>query len=360
MMPTDFRQTLFTFLSHKTNKGCRVSEPCGRALRNFDANRMPLAALVLLLAWCTGGWTKHSDHVQEMPFKLYQDHVVIIAGSLGGSEQRNLLIDTGTNPTVVDIAVAHELGLDHAVKQSGTLSVVDGVVQSYYAVLPRMEFGPVHQDSMTVAVTNLSWIREKIGIRVDAVIGWDALAEHNFQINYESRKISFGDVRMPKQSVPVVEGDRLLMVNAQLNGETVKLMVDTGGSGLVLFANELPKSSSWLTLGTTSKLSNLAGQSMLREVQLKELRIGGTNLDGTIASIAGKPTCCKVQGVLGVSAVQFKRIVFDLEQRRVGFELRDQSAYEAVGVSPCGASYEATLCRDPSTPSRQPLPNPSR
>ena len=330
------------------------------ALRKLDPSRVLFVSLLLLLALGTAGWTKHSDHVQEIPFKLYQDHVLIVAGTLGGLEQRNLLIDTGTNPTVLDTAVAHELGIDRLVKQSGTLSVVDGVVQSYYAVLPKMEIGPVHQDSLTVAVTNLSWIREKIGIRVDAVIGWDALAGHNFQINYESKKISFGDVRMPKQSVPVAEADRLLMVNAQLNGETVKLMVDTGGSGLVLFANELPQSSSWLTLGTTSKLSNLAGQSMLREVQLKQLRIGGTNLDGSIASIAGKPTCCKVQGVLGVSAQQFKRVVFDFEHQKVGFELREQNGFEAAGTSPCGAPYEASLCRDPSTPSRQPLPNPTR
>jgi predicted aspartyl protease len=359
MMPTRFRKTLSTFPSHNTSRGCRVSRLCGPPVRKFKPTRLLFVALVLLLTLGTGGWTKHSDHVQ-IPFKLYQNHVVIVTGSLGGLEQRNLLIDTGTNPTVVDSSVAQELGLDRTAKQSGTLSVVDGVVKSYYAVLPTMGFGPVHRESMTIAVTNLAWIREQIGVRVDAVIGWDALADHNFQIDYESRKISFGDVKVPKSSVPVAEADRLLMVNAQLNGETVKLMLDTGGSGLVLFANELPKSSSWLTLETTSKLSNLAGHSVLREIQLKELRIGTTNLDGSIASIAGAPTCCKVQGVLGVSALQFKRIVFDFEHRRVGFELRDQGAFEALGVAPCGPSYESSLCRDPSTPSRQPHSNPAR
>jgi predicted aspartyl protease len=340
-----------TFKPHGSNSARRAGKVfafCGRfAFGKMHAAPTLFLCSVSLLALTNDVWAKHSDAVREIPFTLYQNHLVIAVGSLGGSERRNLMIDTGTNPTMVDDATAGELGLERLSRSGGSISVVDGSVTTYHSILPMLDLGPIHREAMPVAVTDLSWIREQIGIQVDAVIGLDVLAQLNFQIDYPSRRISFGAIRIPRSAVPMQEADHLLIVQAKVNGEPAKLVVDTGGSSLILFAERLPQSTSWRTLGATGKLSNLAGDAELQKVQLKELRIGETSLSDSIAFVGKTSTCCKFQGILGISTRKFKRISFDFRRRLVGFELQETDAnlMESLDAPACESLFELPVCR---------------
>jgi predicted aspartyl protease len=337
-----------TFKSHGSNFAPRAGKVfafCGGiAFGKMHAAQTLFLFSVSLLALTNDVWAKHSDAVREIPFKLYQNHWVLAVGSLGGSEQRNLMIDTGTNPTLVDDSTAGELGLVRDSRSLGSTSVVYGSVPTYHSILPTLDLGPIHREAMPVAVTDLSWLREQIGIQVDAVIGLDVMAQLNFQIDYQSRRISFGAIRIARSAVPMEQADRLLTVQATLNGEPAKLIVDTGGSSLILFAQRLPQSS-WRTLGATVKLSNMAGNAELEKVQLKELRIGETNLSDSIALVGKTAMCCNFQGILGISARKFKRIGFDFRRQLVGFELQDTQVMESFDVPACEPLFESPVCR---------------
>jgi predicted aspartyl protease len=285
-----------------------------------SACRTVIVTTLFLFVVITGSAAKRSDAL-EIPFTLYRNHLVVTEGILSGQAKRNVLIDTGTNVSIIDTAAADELGLQRTA--TGNVTVVDGVTQTYFAVLPNIELGPMHRENLMVAVSNLSWLRDQTGIRVDAVIGVDALETANFQIDYASRKIHFGPVRIPRSAVPILQENGLLTIRAELNGTPAKLLVDTGGSALILFAGELPQANEWETMGTPIRMSNLAGHTDLRQVQLNEARIGKVNLSGSLALVAGNATCCHLQGVLGISQVQFKRVTFDFARRLVGFELQN-------------------------------------
>jgi predicted aspartyl protease len=345
MIRFEFRHTLVTFHSSTLHRADNVSASLVR-ISPPKAKAFPTACLFMLplLALSTAGWAKRSEEVQEIPFKLYRNHLVVVVGSLGRLEQKNLLIDTGTNPTVVDEATAQELGLEQIDQSTVRVNVVDAMVPTYYSILPKLGVGPLSHEAMRVAVSNLSWLHDQAGIRVDAVIGLDVLSQVNFQIDYQSKRISFGAIRVPRWAVPMVSADHLLMVQAKLNGIPAELMVDTGGSSLVLFAEKLPKSGGWQTLGTKVTFSNLAGHTALQKVLLKGLRIGETDLSGTIALVADTPACCDFQGILGISGRQFKRITFDFKRHLVGFELQATNVADSFGTSACEASFEPPLC----------------
>lgn len=348
-----FPCTLTIYLSQIAGRtGDIVSSWGGFLFGKINPVQPLLLLIVPLVALTSDGWAKHSDAVREIPFKLYGNHVVVAVGRLGRLEQRNLVIDTGTTPTMVDDATAHELGLEQVGHSNGSINVVNGKVPTSYSILPTLDLGPIHRESMPVAVANLSWLREQAGIRVDAVIGLEVLAQINFQIDYQSKKLSFGAIRIPRSAVPMADTDRLLMVQAKLNGLPARLMVDTGGSAVVLFAGTLPQSTNWRTLGSSAKFSNLAGQTVLRKVQLKELKIGDTDLSGTIALLGETPACCAFQGILGISARQFKRIVFDFRRHLVGFELQDSAVLESFEPQSCGASWNSAVCRNANINSR--------
>ena len=51
------------------------------------------------------------DERQRTPFELHQRHLVVIEGSIGPLNGLNLLIDTGTIPSMVDTRIARKLRL---------------------------------------------------------------------------------------------------------------------------------------------------------------------------------------------------------------------------------------------------------
>jgi hypothetical protein len=51
------------------------------------------------------------ETVAEVPFELYQHHLIVTKGSIGPLNGLSLLIDTGTIPSMVDVRIARKLHL---------------------------------------------------------------------------------------------------------------------------------------------------------------------------------------------------------------------------------------------------------
>ena len=47
----------------------------------------------------------------DLPFQLVQQHLIVVKGSIGGLQGLNLLIDTGTIPSMLDKRIAGKLRL---------------------------------------------------------------------------------------------------------------------------------------------------------------------------------------------------------------------------------------------------------
>ena len=337
------------------SKGAQ-SDNCAPASRVYQIDprgvrRYSRVLRVLFLTWLLfalnpqWGWAvKYSRHPQEVPFRLFGNHFVVITGSLGDSESRHLLIDTGTNPSVVDRETAQELGLQEIAGQSMDLYVMNATVHTYLAVLPNVAFGPVRRQGIVVSVADLSWLRRRTGIHVDAVIGLDVIDQLKFQIDYSSRKMKFGDVAMSGTKIPITEIDRLLVVAAQVNGTKVNLMVDTGGSNIVLFRNGVPKGSREKAPGPAAKISNLAGQGVVQQMEVGHLLLGGEDLGRSLVVMMDKPPSQNIQGVLGISDHTFKKITFDLGHSQAAFELKEASADSVDEPISCEAIVGFAAC----------------
>lgn len=291
---------------------------------------------------------KHNKDVQKIPFKLYRNHLVVVGGRLGSIEKRNLLIDTGANPTVVDEALAHELGLKLIGQPAIGMAVVGGVAETHYAVLESLDLGPIHRESLVVAVANLSLMQGSVGLRVDAIVGLDALAPNNFQIDYGARKILFGSVRTPASAVPILQGSRFAVIETQVNGNPVTLAVDTGTSEIVLFRNALPEAFSSLKPQSNVQISNIAGDLLAPEIQLASFKIGHQDLSGGTAVLTTVPACCNFQGVLGITSLRFKRLTFDFQHKLLAVEpVDEEQSLDAISGSCTGLASAACKAQTP-------------
>jgi len=345
--------------THITGEGVLNVMPFRQLSMNGARRVCVLFLVALLLSSSHLGWAaKYARRTQEIPFRLFGDHLVVITGSLGEPKPRLLLIDTGTNPSVVDRETARELGLQQVGAQTNEIVVMNGTTQTYSAVLPGMAFGPIRRRGLPVNVADLSWLRQGTGIHVDAVVGLDVLDQLKFQIDYSSKKIKFGDIAMAGTRVPVSETDNFLTAEARLNGMRVNLMLDTAGSGVVLFSDGLATAASDTAPGPTVSFSNMAGQGRIHEIEVTGLTLGKANLGRALAAIADQSPSRKVQGILGISATVFKRISFDFGHGLASVELTHTVADSTDETLSCEAALSFSACYGTRT---QPNPNhPSR
>ena len=97
----------------------------------------------------------------EIPFTLYNDHFIIVKGTIGSFENVNIMLDTGKSPTAISEGIAKELNLEGN-RESMLLS--NGKIDVQSVVLPRILIGVMRAESIRVVVQDLSYMERKLGI----------------------------------------------------------------------------------------------------------------------------------------------------------------------------------------------------
>jgi predicted aspartyl protease len=250
----------------------------------------------------------------ELPFRLVHSSLVVATGSLNGVPAHHLLIDTGTNPTVLDVAVARKLGVQG---KTSDLRTLGGGIPGTSGILSTVGLGPILARSVPVFVADLSFMKQDLGENIDAVIGLDVLKAETFTIDYERRRIVFGPAPQSPNWVPFAGGPPMITVETQIDGQTKRLLVDTGAEGLFLFEGEKDA-----TLTPTAR--NGSHFSLIRnreQVEIPDMRLGSLRRSRQSASIVRTqdPSLREFDGLLGLSALGIRQVVFDFERRQLGW-----------------------------------------
>ena len=255
----------------------------------------------------------------ELRFKLYRNYLIVVQGNLGWLEGLNFLIDTGANPTAVDQKIAKKLGLKGQSKQ---LQLLDQGELVEELGLPTLQLGPIRAESHRGIVQDLSPVENNLGVRIDAIVGLDILAAESFTIDYETKKIIFGDVDPLPFAVPFHTRPPTLTLQLQVGDDAVPLLLDTGAKDVLLFECGLAGHGRDLATLSVKQSSSTTGKAFnVREALLSEVHLVGVEL-GTmrVLVVPGKQTCgWGFAGVLGMSALGFRQIAFDFERKLFTF-----------------------------------------
>jgi hypothetical protein len=249
----------------------------------------------------------------EIPFQTYRDYLVVVQGSLGGKLRRNLIIDTGTDPSVIDSRAAQEL---HMAGVVGKLAVHDQVVDVQQAVLPSVQIGTLRAKSLPVLIRDLGFLQKDLGIRIDAVIGLDVLSLSNFSINYTTKRIVFGVTPVSGSSVPFQSAPPWLTVRMEVDGVSIDLLLDTAASGILLFQSRIRDRLPQLNSLGERKSSNMGGDFPLQRVLLATTNFGETDFGQQKAFVVEdqEDESREFDGLLGPSALGLKQIAFDFQR----------------------------------------------
>ncbi len=281
-------------------------------------NKVGLLAIagVMVLPGAISALDRHS----EIPFKMYRGYAIIVQGSIGQLRKRNILIDTGAVPSVLDRRVAKKLGLTGRPEE---VSIFTQSVSAQRVVLSSLRLGPIRAEAVSMIIRDLSFIEEGLGVRVDAMVGFDVLGRSDFSIDYEAKTISFehsGDPpESPDSAVPYQDGPGFMIVTMDVQGQPLRLMVDTGTRNLNLFQDRLRGRLPPLRVLDDDTTTNMAGRVRTQKVELPEARLGRREFGKLKAYIMDAPTDPRIdfEGLLGIVSLGFRRVGFDFEHQTI-------------------------------------------
>ena len=247
----------------------------------------------------------------DLPFQLLRGYVIVVEGSLGDLKSCHFLIDTGSSPTILDAAVARQLRLGG---HRAELFLLNHDVNVGTSLLSTLVLGPIRARSLPVLIADLSPIQKDLGMPIDAIIGLDVL-QTSFVIDYQSRHITFGPSPSLVHSIPFESGSPFVTVSMRVDGEAVRLLVDTGASGLLLFHGEHYHFSA-LPLMRVQTSTNIAGTFDREQVELSDVRLGSLHRQKQTAYLVRtkEQAAHDFDGLMGIPALGIKQVAFDFER----------------------------------------------
>jgi predicted aspartyl protease len=232
--------------------------------------------------------------IAEVSFEFVHNQVVLQV-NIGGRGPFNMLLDTDTDPSAIDLATARDLGLKLSGKgQQGTGAGSD-VNLAYETKLPLVEVGSVTAKDVYAAAINLSKTGDAMGRPVHGILGHSFLQGRIFQIDYPARKVRFyANSPFPaklqstgtRTVIPFRYDNDMLIDDVYINGQKVRATLDTGSSGMFALTPAAIKALGLEDAAVKAEKKSVGynGEYETRTGVLKTIRIGLMTVDAAEAS----------------------------------------------------------------------------
>jgi predicted aspartyl protease len=249
-----------------------------------------------------------------LDFKLYRGYLIVVPGSVGGLTGLHFLVDTGADHSIADRRLVETL----RTSQQPMHMLVDGqAVNAWKTVLSDLKLGPLMSTSLASWVLDLSFLEETLHFRIDLVIGLDVLTESPFTINYESKKILFGDPPEQPVQVPIQSGLPFVSVMTRVNNVSYSLLVNTGVPVLMLHGTTSSRKQEVKIQQFTLLAHPAGGQLVGKRLELSSVRVGNLELGRQTAFILNDGNKA-FDGSLPIGRLGFKEVTFDFEHHMLG------------------------------------------
>jgi predicted aspartyl protease len=273
--------------------------------------------------------SSQAQHVFEMglkgtsgtiPFRLDNGFLILVEGRIGTQSNLRFLLDTGASISIVDNRIADKLALVRRAHESFTLNF-NQRLDWEEATFPEVSFGPVLAANVRMLVGRLAAYSE-FARNVDAVIGMDLLKLSNFIIDYDAREIIFyanAKERSVDEKAPI---SGCVMIEVLIQGRPVRLIVDTGIQGMLLYEERLLARVPRLRMEGKIRNVTLGGRLEATQIALPDVVFGRRNGEVVVLMMKAPPpeTLSGVDGFVGLAPLKARRVNFDFAGRTLSWD----------------------------------------
>lgn len=291
-----------------------------------------LAFLFLLLAACAAGpaWSCALERVTEMPVQMLGT-VPLVTADING-HAASLLLDTGSNVTMLNSIAANRLGVAWEEHDPFEVAGLGGTAQAFEATVQSFALGSDVKPDVDVLVAQGG------PPMIDGVLGLDVLTDYEVDLDTPHRRLVLYRARScPEASPPwIAPFTRLpveqrefghLLTSVELDGRTVFGLLDTGASktfvGMAAARDAGMVRAALLTYPTVRGYSLSGGNFVSHQRRFRTLKIGDDVLEKPALYVADLPSFTGGL-IIGGDYLATRRVWFSFGTGRVFVSTTDQ------------------------------------
>jgi hypothetical protein len=239
----------------------------------------------------------------EIPFALHLDYLIVIEGRIGPLTHLRFALDTGATRSIVDRKIADVLKLE---RRPGSVFNLDNFVPIAWADFPQIAVGPINVKNTSLMIGDLAY--------VDAVIGMDLLRlNKRLRINYHSRQVVFTPVAPSARQTLPTSDPACLIVDVPVQGKPLRLIVDTGIEGMLLYRDRVFKRNSKLRLENEIEQTRIGSRLSPGRATLPNIHLPNGDFSARILLLPGPPenVLPNIDGYLATAALEARELDFD-------------------------------------------------
>ena len=218
-----------------------------------------------------------------LPFQLRNSFLITVEGRIGLLSGLHFFLDTGATRTVVDFKIAAQLSLPlHKAKVLN----FDRSIKVDSTTLPDLQLGSLTISNLPVITGDLAQFSE-FASGIDAIIGLDVLRRaESLLISYRSNLLLLKS--SSAATTPVQKTPQALTVSLPVQGQRVRLILDTGLQGMLLYSDRLRTNLPQLKL--IDKISNAyEGRLSGEQATLPGINLGSGDLQASVILLSKAP-----------------------------------------------------------------------
>ena len=271
-----------------------------------------------------------AGHSSELPLAGDGFDRMTVPVRLGASGPYRFLVDTGSDRTSVSLELVRKLGLQE--RPRATMHSATGPSQVRMAYLPELQTGRRSVRHISAPMLDAA------DIGADGILGIDSLRSQRVIFDFRQGTLS---IHSGNSGEPVEEGaiivrarrmeGRLVITNAEINGERVSVVLDSGSTltvGNSALRRRLERRGGTSPIGPINLIS-VTGESLRGElVSVDRLDIGGARLEGLGIVFADAHTFRQLELdrkpalLLGMNALQgFDQVAIDFAEKTISLVL---------------------------------------
>ena len=265
-----------------------------------------------------------------IPFRLIENQVVVEI-VLGGRGPFTSLVDVAVEPSVVDLALARELGLPIDATAPGEAAGQGAGSATFYpSELRELQIGDQLIGSVEAVAFDLASLGAKLGRPLHAILGQSFLEGRVVQFDYGEQLLKLEPTTVAGGVSVPIEGaaDLTPVVRVTVDGREVPVVVDTGSSltlGIYLDAVDELGLGAERDAATPRTVTGARGEAEAYEGTVPSLALGDVRLEQVptvfLPRAAGDPT--NALGNLGNGFL--RHTVLTLDYRRGRLTVRGRS-----------------------------------
>ena len=182
------------------------------------------------------------EPIAQIAFEFFRNEILIQV-KIDGKGPFTMMVDTGTDPSAIDLTTSKSIGL----RLNGVGNRASGggttVNLAYETKLNSVEIESFTAQDVEAVAIDLNKLSERMGRRIDGVLGHSLLNRRVVQIDYPRRSLRFyssSPVAGNSVQTNTVDLTRLsfkyksniLIYDVSVNGRRITANVDTGSNGL--------------------------------------------------------------------------------------------------------------------------------